>query len=120
MLRETRRQLRIITSNVRLIDRLRSVFDGTDQRQAANTVDEARIFSAMCDEFADRLQKSYPAYRDVLSGFISALRQLQFGVDSMAQAVWAKSLTIALSSSQHPAQVSTQLLLVTLLLLLLL
>lgn len=106
--------MRIVTSNVPLIGRLRSVFDdGTDQRQMASTADEARIFSAMCCEFVERLRKSYPAYRDVLSGFVSALRQLQFGVDSMAQAVWAKSLTVALSASHQPAQVSTQLLLVT-------
>lgn len=93
LLKEAKRHLTHDVSSVdHLVRRLWSAFENLDKIGSMNVVNDVDAFSRKCETVIDRLQRNYPVYRDVLSNFICALRQIQFGLDSMAQAVRAKSV----------------------------
>lgn len=99
LLKETKRHLTHDVASVeRLVQRLWSAFENSDKISLMNTVNDVDAFSRKCETVIDRLQKNYPIYRDVLGNFVSALRQIQFGLDSMAQAARAKTVGSGLQS----------------------
>jgi len=93
MLRSVKQFLSSISAvekSTELVRHLMTAFDGDTLESMSTAVCEARLYSQSCSVFVKSIHKSYSQYRDLLSAFLSAVLQMQYGFELLCQAVSVK------------------------------